>query len=172
MMQENDIKEGLSKSYVRAICNHAGYGISSDEPDIGCDLTVKDVLRRDSGRFVYSGINLDLQIKSTCSHREDADSIIYDLRNKNYNDLIDVKSHATKKILVVFIMPKNKDEWLSQDINSLILKKCAYWVYLGGKPKVRDSESTTAVKIPKQNIFSVDTLNRLMTKIQNGEDLT
>ena len=135
-------------------------------------LPVKDVLRRDSGRFVYSGINLDLQIKSTCSHREDADSIIYDLRNKNYNDLIDVKSHATKKILVVFIMPKNKDEWLSQDINSLILKKCAYWVYLGGKPKVRDSESTTAVKIPKQNIFSVDTLNRLMTKIQNGEDLT
>ena len=74
--------------------------------------------------------------------------------------------------LVVFIMPKNKDEWLNQDINSLILKKCAYWVYLGGKPKVRDDESTTAVNIPKKNIFSVDTLNRLMTKIQNGGELT
>jgi len=171
MMPENNIKENLSKTYIRAICSKAGYGIASDEQDYGSDMTAKDVLRRESGRFVYSGFNLDIQIKSTCNCREDKKNIIYDVRNKNYNDLVSTDNNATQKILIVFIMPKNPEDWLNQDTESLVLKKCAYWIYLGGKQQVQDNESTTAVKIPKENVFSVEALNNIMSKIKSGENL-
>jgi hypothetical protein len=133
MMPENNIKENLSKTYVRAICSKAGYGIASDENDLGSDITIRDILRRGSGKLVYSGFNLDIQLKSTCNCREDENNITYDIRNKNYNDLVNIDNNATPKILVVFIMPENSEDWVNQDTGSLILKKCAYWIYLGGK---------------------------------------
>jgi len=53
-MPENNIKENLSKAYVRAICSRAGYSIASDENDFGSDITVRDILRRDGRKFVFA----------------------------------------------------------------------------------------------------------------------
>jgi hypothetical protein len=173
MLPENDIKEGLSRAYLKAICNHAGYSIGVDEKDFGIDLTIKDIEKRPSGRTFSSGVDLNIQIKSTCRWRESSDGkfITYDLKNKNYNDLAIRINNATKRILVVLLLPKEKENWINQDVESLMIKKCAYWYYLGGQPTVEDNDSTTAIKIPKSQVFSIEELGRIMTQIKNGGDL-
>ena len=173
MLPENDIKEGISKAYVKAICNSAGYSLSIDEKDFGDDITIKEIECRGTGKTCPSGHCIALQIKSTTINhiRDDGNFITYDLRNKNYNDLINNLDTATKKILIVLVLPINKNEWVSQNIESLIIKKCAYWIYLGGRGSVADNNNTTAIKIPKENIFSEESINEIIRKIKNKEDL-
>ena len=172
MLPENYIKEGISRAYVKAICNRAGYNIAVDESDFGIDLTVREVEERESGRIWTNGICLDIQIKSSTDCRESENELIYPLRNKNYNDLITITTKsATKKILVVFQLPTNNLNWINQDIDSLIIKKCAFWTYLGGRNLVEDNNSTTTIRIPKTNIFSVESLIRIMDCIKEGGDL-
>ena len=171
MLPINDIEEGLSEAYVKAICSMAGYNTGKSHKDFGFDITVKDIIQRASGRTVESGFNLDIQIKATKNFRQNHASIIYDLKNKTYNDLTD-NSSPTPRILVVLCLPQNQDEWIGQDIDSLILKKCAYWHYLGGQTPVDDNESTTAVYIPKSNPFTVENLNKLMDSIKTGVDIS
>ena len=171
MLQENDIKEGISKAYVRDICNSAGYNLSTDDKDYGFDITVKDIIKRDGNRFVYSGHNLDIQLKSTTNIRKNNFKIIYDLKNKNYNDLINTDC-ATPRILVVLCLPDDSEDWVKQDINSLVIKNCAFWYYLGGKEKVENEESKTALHIPEKNIFSVENLNKIMDIVKKRGDLS
>ena len=171
MLPDNYIKEGLSRSYVKAICNSAGCNISLDEIDFGNDLTIKKLAKRKSGKLYPTGHCIDIQLKSTIKYKEDDENIIYNLRNKNYNDLAIITKTGTQKILVLLILPKNEEEWINQDINSLVLKKCAYWCYLGGKDEVKDNESTTVIRIPKSQIFSVENLKYIMGKIERGENL-
>jgi len=173
MLPDNDIKEELSKAYVQAICSMAGYGHGFDPRDLGVDIIIKDIKKRlVSNRIVYSGYNLGIQLKSTTisNCRENATHIAYDLRNKNYNDLADTDV-GTKRILVLFILPNDKPSWLVQDIQSLILKKCAYWFYLEGQSFVVDNDSTTAIHIPKENLFSIRKLRSIMDAIKSGANL-
>ncbi|MBI4146122.1 DUF4365 domain-containing protein [Candidatus Woesearchaeota archaeon] len=171
MITDNDIKEGLSKAYVKAVCNMAGYIIAADENDYGFDLTVRDVtVRARAGggqRFVPSGHNLDVQLKATADFRKEAGQIVYRLDNKNYNDLVDT-SAGTPRILVVLCMPDNRTEWINQDVNSLIIKECAFWVYLGGREPAENEDSKTTIQIPEANVFSVENLTRIMNLIKSG----
>ncbi len=170
MLPENKIEEGLSQAYVKAICAMAGYNTAKDENDYGIDLTIKDVEQRLSGRTTNSGFDIDVQIKATKNFREDDSSISYDLRNKNYNDLVDTKP-ATPRILVVLCLPEQKDEWLCQNLDSLILKRCAYWRYLSGQNGVEDNESKTAIRIPKSQCFTVDNLKKIMDCVKRKGDI-
>jgi hypothetical protein len=171
MLTENDIKEALSKAYVQAICCMGGYNYSTDAKDYGFDFTIKGVLRRSSGKYCSSGLNLDIQIKATTEYEITETHIKYPLRNKNYNDLAQNMNGGTKRILVVLLLPANKEEWLNQDIESLVIKKCAYWLCLEGMPLKDNEESSTTISIPSQKIFSVDNLNRIMAEIQARGDL-
>lgn len=100
----------------------------------------------------------------------DNEEIVYDLRNKNYNDLVDTDV-GTKRILVVLLLPTDKESWINQDAESLIMKKSAYWFYLEGQDPAENEEGTTRIKIPKENLFSVENLDKIMKKIKDGGDL-
>jgi hypothetical protein len=174
MLPENNIKAGLSCSYLKAVANIAGYPVRFTEPDadFGIDATIAELLVRKSGRTFESGKNLLIQLKSTTiSHiRENDTEIIYDLRNKNYNDLTYADA-LTPKILVLFVMPNEKDTWLTHHIEMLVLKKCAYWTYLASKPQAQNEESTTAIHIDKNKIFSPDSLKQIMGKVSTNGNL-
>ncbi len=171
MLTENDIKETLSRAYVQAICGMGGYNYSTDAKDYGFDFTIKGILQRASGKYCPSGLNLDIQIKATTDYEIDATNIKYHLRNKNYNDLAQNMGGGTKRILVVLLLPLKKQEWLNQDVDSLIIKKCAYWLCLEGMPLKTNEESTTTIQIPKEKVFSVENLNRIINQINAGGDL-
>lgn len=170
MLPDPDIEEALSVAYIQAICGMAGCNYSIDRKDFGTDITIKDVGKRDSGKLYDTGHNVIVQIKATKNIREDANQINYDLKNKNYNDLA-LSEGGTKKLLVVLILPPDKTAWLVQNINELILKKCAYYYCLEGSTSVDDNGTTTVVHIPKTNVFSVDVLKRIMMAIKQGRDL-
>jgi len=174
MLPENSIKAGLSCSYLKAVANIAGFPINFKEPDtdFGIDATIAELLVRPSGRTFESGKNLLIQLKATTlSHiRETDDEIVYDLKNKNYNDLT-YADVLTPKILVLFVMPNEKESWLTHHIEMLVLKKCAYWTYLAGKPQAQNETGTTAIHIDKDKIFSPESLKQIMGKVSTNGNL-
>ena len=174
MLPENNIKAGLSCSYLKAVANIAGYPINFKESDtdFGTDATVAELLVRPSGRTFESGKNLLIQLKATTLNhiRETESEIVYDLKNKNYNDLT-YADILTPKILVLFIMPNEKEDWLIHHIEMLVLKKCAYWAYLAKKPQTHNETGTTAIHIDKTKIFSPESLKQIMGKVSINGDL-
>ncbi|MBW4599024.1 MAG: DUF4365 domain-containing protein [Calothrix sp. FI2-JRJ7] len=56
------------------------------------------------------------------------------------------------------------------DLESLCLKRCAYWLSLRGRPPL-EKQTTITVEIPRQNIFSPNALKTIMERIAAGENL-
>lgn len=171
MMTEEHIKEAISLRYIELIAAYNGYKTSSSYPDYGTDLDVIEVgYRTENGhkRYSQTGRELKFQLKATTikSIIEDNGTIIYDLKSKNYNDLIERKNTIYPLFLILFILPSNnKEEWISISDNELLSRKCAYWYF----PKQTDLPTTNTKKkritINKNNIFNLDTLNHLFEKI-------
>lgn len=170
MLSDNNIKESLSISYIHAICGMAGFTYGTDSMDYGFDITIKDILKRESGKLCPSGYNLDIQIKATTNFEINDSFVKYRIRNKNYNDLINTEA-GTPRILVVLTLPEDKESWLIQDVESLAMKKCAYWICLKGRDSKENEESSTLIEIPKENIFSVENLSKIMDIIKEGGEI-
>lgn len=171
MIIEEHIKEGLSKAYIMAVAHTAGLNCKLDfEHDYGIDGCLRNVIIRNSRR-VESGHNLDFQLKSTqkISKCKDNNFFAYDLEAKNYNDLIDIEV-ATPRILILFVLANKKTDWLNITEANTRLKKCAWWISLKGRP-ISDNKSKVRIKIPKNQILTVNELNVLMSKVKRGEPL-
>ena len=67
--------------------------------------------------------------------------------------------------MVVVLLPDNPDEWVQQSETELCLRDCAYWISLRGMPETQNTDNIT-IKIPRQQIFSVDTLKTLIQRIE------
>lgn len=167
MLDKNHLMEELCKAYMHAVCSMAGCTISKPDPDYGIDCHLEEINKIDD-QFLPTGICLDIQAKSTTNFEIKDNLIVYNLKNRNYNLLI--KNTTTKRILVLLLLPKEKDEWLNNDINSLIIKKCAFWCQLNGKEK-ENPDNLTTIKIPTNQIFSPDNLKEILFKIKQGRDL-
>jgi hypothetical protein len=72
--------------------------------------------------------------------------------------------------LVVLFLPGDDKEWLQQTEEHLIIKKCAWWVSLKGA-KESDNTSGQTVYLPVNQIFNVDGLRNIMTKLSIQEEL-
>ena len=156
-----DRKEGLSLVYAKALAVRAGYSVSVPEPD------------RDSVdlRIQAGGAHrpaLDLQLKATTSIGEPRDgSLSFRISIKNYNDLrIDTQ---TPRLLVVLELPDDEAQWMTVTLEELILRRRAYWLNLQQDHKEIISQKTVTVRIPEQNIFGVETLQKLMEQSRAGE---
>jgi len=163
-MDDNHRKEKLSDAYVRAIAAVGGYTISFPEPDLdSVDITINKPYDKNPD-VMYRRAKLDIQLKSTSViHTDKNNNIVFDLSLKNYNDLRE-RTFAPR-ILVVLQLPKNIEEWLTQEYHQyLSIQNCGYYLSLKGMCDVPNSD-TVRVKIPKENVFSINTLNELMNKI-------
>ncbi|WP_296106377.1 DUF4365 domain-containing protein [uncultured Agrobacterium sp.] len=151
----NDIKERLSVAYVTAVAARAGCQIIHLHVDKqSIDATVRPI----SG----SKISVDLQLKSTSRDCLKENEISFPLPIKNYDDLRTSVSTALHFLVVLVLEPAELD-WLVSDENSLLIKRCAYWVDLRGSPPVRNETSVT-ISIPRSQIFDVQALQIMMQK--------
>ncbi len=142
-MSPNFVQEQLSLSYVRSVIYNAGFNLSRCEvDDHGIDGTIQSYSR---GRN-----RVDFQLKSTTQYGIRNGNVIYDLRNENYNQLIEAE--GLPQILILYLMPKNNNLWLWQDHHEMCLRKCAYWVSLMGNQPSSNS-STVRVEVPLANMF-------------------
>ena len=167
-MDINIQKEEFSYAYLYAITSAAGYSFqkSSRPADIGgIDVTITGTTSDES---LYEA-QLDLQVKSTSLDVLSDNSIRYPLKLKNYNELRKERTVAPR-ILVIVLIPENLEQWIDQSETELCMRRCAYWISLRGQPQTSNTESVT-VYLPRQQLFTVDTLKTLMQQIQSGGTL-
>ncbi len=160
-------KEEFSYAYINAVASAAGYSfqIAPRPLDlVGVDVTITGLVSPDSRRRT----RLDLQVKCTSRDLLGSDFIRYPLDIKNYDELRNDNPDDDPLILVVVLVPDNIDDWLHQSEEKLCLKHCAYWMSLYGQPQ-SENQTTVTVYLPRQNVFSVDTLKNLMQRTAFGE---
>lgn len=155
-MSPNFVQEQLSLSYVRSVIFRTGFRLSSPEvDDHGIDGTIVNPERR--------GINrVDFQLKATTRYGIGDTAISYDLRVEDYNRL--VLDDDVPRVLILFIMPDDADEWLAQSEDELCLRKCAYWVSLMGLPASSNS-SSVRVSVPLTNVFDLNGLHDMFRQL-------
>ncbi len=136
--------------YVRSVLSRAGLSLFIPVVDYhGIDGTIVDPERRGMNR-------IDFQIKATTRYGIGDAAISYDLRVEDYNRLI--SDDGVPRILILFIMPDDEDEWLAQGEEEMCLRKCSYWVSLMGFP-VSPNSSTVRVSVPLTNVFDQNGLH-------------
>ena len=149
-------QEQLSWAYLRAVIySSGGYRISTpDIDDHRIDGSIKSLGR---------GVNqVDFQIKSTRRYEIRDNSIYYDLPVGNYNALI--REDDMPRVLILYIMPDDANEWIAQSKDELCMRHCAYWAFLMGEPRSAN-ESTQRVAVPTANILDADGLQNMFNSI-------
>lgn len=171
-MNEEIQKQELSFAHIYTIATKVKIKFEDprvDDDSVDITLVATGKLDEDS---IWDSPKLDLQAKSTTKQlieeNPEKDYFSFPLSIKNYNDLR--ANTQTKRLLVVYILPEEKNEWVNYCTDFTISKRCAYWCNLHGEPEVNNS-STVTVHIPKINIFSPENLIKLMTLISKGESL-
>lgn len=149
----NDVKERLSIAYITAIAARAGCQVTIAAIDKqSIDATIRPIQGR---KF-----SIDLQLKATSQKCIEGDHVNFNLPINNYDMLRDVHCTAPH-YLVILVLDPDDALWLVSDDESLILRRCAYWVDLRGKPP---STNTTSIKIsiPRVNRFDVEALVKML----------
>jgi hypothetical protein len=166
LLTENQIKEELSIAYIHAIAAKVGFSCERPKTDMdSVDVEIKSHGKLDNDSTIYSP-EIKLQLKSTSCINIIGDNIHFSLPINNYDDLR--SNSMTPRLLVIFELPVNKEEWIHHTSEELIMRKCAYWVNLSGEPDTQNQSSVT-VKIPKQQVLSPDELYQLMLSASKEE---
>ena len=173
MLPDTAIQEELSKAYLQTVACYAGYAVQHiDRDNDGVDALIKSNSKPAPDSLLASS-SLEVQIKACCSEEHifvNADGdIVYDLQARNYNILAD--THRQLDIILVLLdLPPQKGNWITHNVNNLILRKCAYWISLKGQAQTTNANSKRII-IPHDNIFSPNALHEIMVKISKEEDL-
>ena len=101
---------------------------------------------------------MDFQLKSATVYQfRDTD---INLRVENYNRLTEEKD--IPRVFLLFTMPDDESEWLTQSLDELCLRKCAYWVsFMGDDPS--SNVSTKRVFVPRANVFDQNGLRSVFS---------
>lgn len=170
IMTEQHIKEDLSLAYVQAICAKAGMSLNIRSRDYGIDGTIYDIYySKHLNTYRESGFALDFQLKSTVTAIINDDEVIYDLEVKNYRDLIETNM-GHSRILILYVLPRNEEEWITFSKEETILKGCAYWCSLKGKEDVANTKKIR-IRISNKQRLTVDELKHLMELEKEGIEL-
>ena len=152
-------QEQLSIAYIKAIASYCGYG--ADVPTIDHD-SVDITISSSAGKKA----KIDIQAKATTTVSDSSKDFSFSLSVKNYKELRD--ECINPRILVVFCMPPEKENWIKHSQDELALRKCAYWVSLSSEPETTNTDSIT-ITVPASNMLSPDSLNELMGKADRRE---
>ena len=166
-MEENLVKEQFSHAFVGAIASIAKFAtykpsVDDDSIDIGFSLK--------GGGGTICSPRLEAQLKCTSTDVRKKDYLHFPLIKKNYDELRVENVHILR-ILIVVLVPDNIQDCLQHtEEEALILRRCGYWISLKGLPESKNQSSIT-INIPRKNVFSVDALHTIMTKVGKGQIL-
>lgn len=153
--------EELSIAYVSAIAARAGIKIEKVvQTDFGTDMQFKRLRKRTiDGKYTDFGtMTIPCQVKSARApewkENVEKNIITYNLRAKNYNDLVD----STSGFLVLLCLPASVNRWITQDYESLRLYKCCYYWIPGSDDELTENDSTKVIHIPRTQLFTAKVL--------------
>jgi hypothetical protein len=166
MLPRNLRQEALSRAYVRAVAARAGVICGGTDNDFGFDMILRAVVVH-GGQFWDSGPQIDLQLKSTTRADVRDAEVFYDLEVRAY-DLLRQETGDRLRLLVVLVLPEDEALWLSQSVEELVLRRCAYWKSLRGAAPTTN-QATVRIAIPRANVFSAEALERLLAEAGGGD---
>ena len=154
-----DREEAVSRAYVQALAAAAGYVVAGMDFDRdGVDL-----------QFRAGGAMrpcLDIQLKATINlGQAESGMFRYPLKRRNY-DLLRLET-MVPRILVVLALPRDEREWIEVTPEQLVMRRCAWWAWLGRERETENKESVT-ISIYENNVFHVDGLRALMERSRTG----
>ena len=159
LLSTEDQKEALSRVYVHAVAAVAGYATA----ELDFDRDGVDVQIHAGGAMRPA---LDLQLKATVNLRVAADGDLrFTLPRQNY-DLLRLETQ-TPRLLVVLDLPDEPSRWVTITDDELVLRRRAFWLNLRGH-EATDNQSSVTVRIPRQNLFNVQSLRALMDQSRGG----
>ncbi len=167
LLTQQHRQEALSRAYIQAVTGKLGMSCSFANFDYGIDVTINDIIEL-NGQYFESGFRLDVQAKSSVNAKVEKDFVAYALEVKAYETLR--VNTRVPRILVLLVLPPQESEWVDQDEERLILRKCAYWISLKGRGPITNQTRIT-IRIPRGNLFSVDGLRTIMETVKQGGDL-
>ncbi len=154
------LKERFSFAYVGAIAYAAGVVI--DEPSVDRDSV--DIVFTARGQVgPRRSPHFHAQLKCHTGAPDENGDVVYDLKVKNYRDLIPV-NHIVPRILIVVCVPDDIKEHAKWTPEELLLRRCAYWIHLGGQ---RPTSNKKTIRIRLNNVFSPDALVTLFHDVAN-----
>lgn len=161
LLHESAIKEGLSRVYVKALAAVSGY--STSEPDFDRDSV--DLMVHGGGDRRPS---LALQLKATATLKKSRRGTLpIRLKRKNYDDLR--AESQVPRFLVVLVLPKDRTNWMTISNESLILRRCAYWLSLQGSGyEHKAGQESVTVHIPESQRLDAGALQELMRRSKEG----
>lgn len=154
-------QEALSRAYVRVVAAQAGVTCGDIVQDYGLDMYLRGV-EETNGEYRDTGPQIDLQLKSTTRTQERGDEVAYDLKVDAYN-LLRLESVFRPCFLVLLVLPEDEALWLSQSVEELIVRRCAYGMSLCGAAPTANLESIR-VYFPRTEVFSTELVHRWMNE--------
>lgn len=153
----------LSFAYIKAVAAACDCAVELDSVDRdSIDLSLK--WKSNAGPI--RSPRLEVQAKATHRQCIGPASVAFRLKRKNYDEL-NAANYAVPRVLVVFVMPRNIEDWLSHTEDKLALRRCAYWVSLVGLPAIGPRQSAM-VQIPRAQRFDVDGLDGIYRRLSLG----
>ncbi|MEA2883504.1 MAG: hypothetical protein QOH32_2760 [Bradyrhizobium sp.] len=96
----------LATAYMQAVAAMAGATIAASRHDYGVDGTLKHILKTGEDRFFESGFPIDFQLKGTTTAATGGSNVIYDLKVRNHNLIVERNVSAAPYYLFLFASAK------------------------------------------------------------------
>ncbi|MFJ7188860.1 DUF4365 domain-containing protein [Streptomyces bacillaris] len=156
--------ETLQVGYLHAVAAAAGCSLSQPFPDNGIDWHVSHGA---AAHTVDDEVTIKVQLKCTYQipPHPAGGAFSFTLDNAHLVKLARTPV-SVHKILVVMIVPRSQDEWLSAGPGSLDLRHCCYWTNLAGHAVT--GRYRTTVRIPTSRIFDDRALCDIMARVGAG----
>lgn len=155
-MDLNTQMSRFSLAYIEAVASRAGFQVEETKVDLD---SVDGTLKGDFGRRP----RIEFQAKATARDVVRGSHVHFPLSIKNYDDLR--VEAVNPRILIVLVMPREIDEWVSQTQEELCLRHCAFWMSLRGDPETSNAHNVT-VQVPLGNVFNSAQLITMMQRTE------
>lgn len=157
-MFNNDTKfqENISKAYLNALAANSGVIVSDrgDQDFDGIDLTLS--ISDDKKRTV------EVQLKSTTIMIEKNGLLKYDIKVKNHNNLC--ADNVLPTMLLLLILPEDRNEWVKYSVDELTLKNSLYWKDYSTE-KQSSNNNKKRISIPNDQIVTESNLSDIIILI-------
>lgn len=154
-------KAELSFAYVSALAAMAGYTCQrGPQPDMD---TIDATVRAGGKKRPV----LDVQLKATSEPDQQADGLHFRLKRKTYDDL---RSRRTVPlVLVVLELPHSEVNWIDCTPERLIMRRCAWWDWLGDAGEI--SADSRTIVVPERQRFDMGALRGIVARIRDGRPI-
>lgn len=156
-MTDKQIKEAISREFLRILALGHGFKVIEPSPDHGVDLVIYPVLQYPvhaaKSRYLDSQHKLDFQVKATTLSAviDTGDSIKFDLEVKNYNDLVFRRNDMLPLHLVVVVLDSAPPLCFDVDDRKLCLACTGYWFLPEKGARTSLNIRQVRITIPKTN---------------------